>query len=138
MADLSAIDKAITEIQDFKEEIEKLKAVQTKINEQIEERERFIMAELEKNNLKSFKGNRGTMIITSRFSVKMPKDPGVKEELKDWLMARQMFDGTWTINHQTLNAVFKAELEAATERGEMIDIPGLNPVEDKFLQLRKA
>lgn len=138
MAEIKDIDKMISEIRDFEDELEQLKAVQSKIREQVEERERAIMSALEESELKAFKGSRGAVSVVSRWSVKMPKDPAAKDELRKVLEEKNAFDGLWTINHQSLNSYFKEEKAVCDERGEMIDLPGLNPVEDKFLSFRKA
>lgn len=135
---LKELDNLISEIAELDGQAEGMKLTLKALNEQIAEKERKVMAMLEQAELKTFKGSRGSMTIASRWGVKMPKEPEVKEALKAYCEERGIWDNLWTINHQTLNSMFKQAMEAATEAGEMIDIPGLNPVEDKYLQFRGA
>lgn len=135
---LKELDQLITEISELDGQAEGMKIALKNVNEQIADKERKVMAMLEQADLKSFKGSRGTMTIVSRWGVKMPKDPDVKEALKKYCEDRGIWDNMWTINHQTLNSMFKQAMDEATAAGEMIDIPGLNPVEDKYLQFRGA
>lgn len=138
MSELSDIDRMVTEIDAFNTEISGLKAAIAKIQEKVDQRERDVQTALEEAGLKSFKGTKASVTLVSRWSVKMPKDPEVKDELREWLNERKVFDGLWTINHQSLNALFKEEMARCQEGGEMIDVPGLSPVEDKYLQFRKV
>lgn len=97
-----------------------------------------IMQELEEQGVSSFKGNAGTVTIAERFAVKMPVDPDVKGELAGYLRDKGAFEALWTINYQSLNSWFKAEMDAAKEAGVYLDVPGLEPKSDKFLQFRKG
>lgn len=95
-----------------------------------------IMEALTSQGLTSFKGSTGMVSISSRWNVKFPKDE-TKAELEKYLRDKGVFDGMWSVNHQTLNAWYKAEMEASQGKGEYLDVPGLNPTEDKILSLRK-
>lgn len=137
-ASLADIDSMITECRSIKDKIEALDAEKKALNEQMSKLEYKIEAELEKNGLSTFKGNAGTMTIASRWSVKMPKDPEQRDALRQEMEARGAFDSLWTFNHQSLNAWVKEEKQRAEAEGKMFDIDGLAPVEDKYLQFRKA
>lgn len=97
-----------------------------------------VVAELQSQGVDSFKGSVGTATVSTRFSVKMPKDPEIKQELKEYMLKQNAFEGMWTINHQSLNSWYKQEIEAAKMNSTMVDVPGLEPVADKWLSFRKS
>lgn len=84
-----------------------------------------------------FAGTNGTVSVATRYQVKMPKDYAVKAELKDYLQKHDAFDAMWSINHQTLNSWFKAEMQNAQEDGVYLDIPGLEPTSEQYLMFRR-
>lgn len=135
---LKEMDEKLGELARLEKEMEQLDGLKKTLQESIGKIQRDIMASLEAADLKTFKGGSGAVTVCSRWSVKMPKDPEVKDELRKELEEKEAFDGLWTINHQTLNSFWKAEKEACEQRGELVDLPGLNPIEDKYLQFRKG
>ena len=97
-----------------------------------------IMQVLDDSGLKSFKANAGTVTCATRYNVKFPKDPDLKAGLQEYLLGKGAFDGLWSVNHQTLNSFFKVEAELAEAEGRLVDVPGLEPTADKYLQFRKG
>jgi hypothetical protein len=94
------------------------------------------MLELEKTSYDSAKGK---LIIQKRFSVTQPKDPDSRMQFFSYLRSKGLFEQMVSVNHQTLNAFYKAELEAAREKGDFdFTIPGLGePTYMEYLTMRK-
>lgn len=88
------------------------------------------------HELSSFKGSNGSVSVVNRFQVKMPKDD-MRYEFKQYLLDNDAFEAMWTINHQTLNAWYKAQVESAELTGEYLDVPGLEPQVDKTISFRR-
>jgi hypothetical protein len=79
-------------------------------------------------DLTSFKSKYGHAIITHRTSVKTPKTPEAQAMFKAWLKNNHL-EHLLTVNSNSLNALYKDELEAARERGDSdFSIPGIDEV----------
>lgn len=104
----------------------------------MEEIEAEIMRELETQGMDSFKGTKGQVYFSEKYAVKFPTDDVVKRDLENYLRGRGAFDAMWSINYATLNAFYKQEVEQAKENGELVDVPGMNPVLTKTLNFRKG
>jgi len=139
-ATLGEMNKKISELARLRDQIEVVKAESSKLNSEKIKLEDEILKQLEENALSNFSGEKGMVSRVARFDVKFPKDDEVsKEALRNFLADKGYFDNMWSINHQSLNAWFKAELEAAKERGvEDFDIPGLEPTDRITIQFRRA
>jgi hypothetical protein len=129
---------AVGELHDLSEEISKKRGELKLLTDSEEKLERKIMGILEDTGLKSFKSPYGTVTLANRFSVKFPKEPEVKKDLETWLRERNVFEGMWSVNYATLNSFFKAEMEAAERENRMVDVPGLEPTSESYLQFRKG
>ena len=103
--------------------------------------ETLVLQTLEAAGLEKFNvPGLGTAYTIHKFNVRVPKDLGDKRLLFEYMRNRQGPDATdemISINHQTLNAYYKQELEAAMSEGKDLKIPGLeDPVEQKSLGFR--
>ena len=106
-----------------------------RIAEEKKEEEK-ILAELEKKLLvlfeklgkTSYQSKEGTFGVSHRMSVRLPASPEAKAEFFGFLRSKGVFDNLATVHSATLNSFYKAEFEAAKERGEGIDfsIPGID------------
>lgn len=67
--------------------------------------------------------------IRERTSVKTPKTMEDKAALFKWLQEKQIFWETCSVNSQTLNALYKGELEAAAQEGREFSVPGIGDPE---------
>lgn len=139
-ATLGDMNKKIEALARLRDQIDLVKSEASKLNSQKVELEDEILKDLEENDLTKFSGEMGMVSRVARFDVKFPKDDEIgKEALRNFLAEKGHFDNMWSINHQSLNAWFKAELEAAKERGvEDFDIPGLEPTDRITIQFRRA
>lgn len=128
----------VTQMHQLETEAALVKRSSIELQNKADELRQKILESLEASGVHSFKGSVGSVNIAERFAVKLPADPEVKQELKDYLIAHGNFDALWTINYQSLNGWYKAEMEAAKANNVYLDIPGLEPKSDKYLQFRKA
>jgi hypothetical protein len=133
----SEIDVMITELEELRNLADARKVEYSAAYENANQKEYEILAELEKQGLTSFKGNKGLVTISTRYSVKMPKDMEVKEQLRKAL-GDETFMALWSINHMSLNSWFKQRVEEAKVKNEYLDLPGLEPTSDKILSFRRA
>lgn len=133
----SQIDAMITELEELRNLADARKAEYSAAYENANQKEYEILAELEKQGLTSFKGNKGMVTISTRYSVKMPKDMEVKNQLREAL-GEEVFSALWGINHMSLNAWFKQRMEEAKTKNEYLDLPGLEPTSDKILSFRRS
>jgi hypothetical protein len=75
----------------------------------------------------SYKSKFGTIVKVEKLSVKTPKDPDSKAAFFAWLEGKGIKDEILNINSQTLNSLYKQELEAAAQRGDTeFSIPGID------------
>lgn len=136
MKSAKEIDLMIDELEDLEVKYSARRAEATAANDLAETKRNELLQELEAQGLESFKGNKGTIGITTRYSVKFPKDIEVKKQLRD-AIGEENFLVLCSINHASLNAYYKQEVEQARVEGRYLDLPGLDPVSDKFLTFRK-
>lgn len=138
MTTLAEINQLVEQLDIFETKIASARNTLKALDEGAEEIRRKILGVLAESGLKSFKAGKGTVTAATRFGVKFPKDPDVKEQLRQYLTEKQAFDGMWSINHQTLNSWYKAKVEEAQGAGEYLDVPGLEPTSDTILQFRRG
>lgn len=75
----------------------------------------------------------GTIFRQKNFSVKVPKEPGQKEQLFTWIAehkGKDVLDNMISIHSASLNSFYKSELEIAKEEGNVdFRIPGIDSPE---------
>jgi hypothetical protein len=83
------------------------------------------LRELERRN---YKTDKGLITISQKYRVKLPVSPESKGQLFDYLKEKGVFEKYATVNSNSLNALHKAEREAAEERGEGMtwSMPGID------------
>lgn len=138
MTSLNEISSMVEQLFEYETRLASTRNMVKALDEQAEEIRQRILGVLGEAGLKTFKAPMGTVTAAVRTSVKFPKDPEVKEALREYLLAKEAFDGMWSINSATLNSWFKAEKEVAEAEGRYLDIPGLEPTSDTILQFRKG
>ena len=84
----------------------------------------------------------GQVITTESLYVPTPKTPEQKQAFFNWLREELGEDGYYTyatVNSNSLNSLYKQKVEEYGERGEILDIEGLEPPTSHVkLSLRKA
>lgn len=85
---------------------------------EVDELETKILATLEAHNQEKFSVTGvGTVYTTNKYSVSFPKDPEKANELREYCLRNDL--GTMlTINHNSLNSLFKSKKEERELRGE--------------------
>ncbi len=110
--------------------------------QRLEELERLVLQTLADHDMSSYKSAHGTVIRSLRYSVRTPKSIEEKVEFFEWLNREKGRDVYWamaTVNSQTLNSFYKAEMEAAKEDGNFdFRVPGIGePEATPILSRRK-
>ncbi len=131
MSDLTIaqFDSLIGDAYSVAADIEKLEAELLEPKRaRLKELEGKILAQLEAQELSSYKCKHGQVIRTKRFTVATPKSIEEKVAFFDWL-ATKGDEVRWqytTVNSQSLNSLYKAEMEVAKEEGNFeFKIPGI-------------
>lgn len=103
--------------------------------------EALLMEQLQLGELTSYKSKYGTVVRSVRYSVQTPKTKDDKQAFFGWLGNRGE-EVRWqytSVNSQSLNALYKAEMEIAREEGNIdFRIPGIGePSAQPILSRRK-
>lgn len=88
-----------------------------------------IQNNLEHFGKKSWDSSLGKIELRERLSVKTPKTEEEKALLFKWLTDKGIFMQTVSVNSQTLNALYNAEVDAALEKGQVGGLPGIGEPE---------
>ena len=129
------LEKAYT----LKQEAEEIGNKKKEKEEELAALNNVIIAEFERLDKTSYRSRSCDVIKVSRPTVTIPKDPAQKEAFFDYLKKKKIFEDLASINHNTLNAFYKAEFEAAVSSGNSdFSIPGLDePKNYTYLSFRK-
>ena len=123
-------------------EIETLERTVLKpLRERLDNLDSQILEHLTKLDMTSFKSKHGTVVRSNRYSVQTPKTMQEKREFFRWLNEKgpEVYWSYATVNSQSLNALYKAELEVAKADGNLeFKIPGIGePTATPILSRRK-
>lgn len=141
--EIAAFEKLVGEAYALDAEIVEIKRQTLEPKQKrLDEVEALILQTLADNDLKSFKSSHGLVVRSLRYSIKTPKSNEEKVAFFEWLnkeKGREVYWAMATVNSQTLNAFYKAEMEAAKEAGTFdFSIPGLGaPEAQPILSRRK-
>lgn len=140
---LADLNERIAEAYALDAELEELKRtlIEPK-RKRLEDLENLILQTLADHDMSSYKSPNGTVVRSLRYSVRTPKSLEEKTAFFEWLnraKGREVYWNYVTINSQSLNAFYKAEMEAAKESGDFdFKIPGLaEPEASPVLSRRK-
>ena len=136
---LSEFDALCRDIFDKRKEIEAMEE-ETKKHvaelEKLKTKAMLILKDARKE--KFFVEGKGTVYIQDRYTVSMPKEPEKREEFFRYLKENGIFESLATVNHQTLNAYWKQEWEAAGKNPDFT-LPGVGcPTLFQTLAMKKA
>jgi len=125
-----ARDEAEIAEQHFKEKSARCEALKAKVQAYMDD------AGMEKYHCAS----RGLVYTTQRMSVTVPKDDDRRAQFFAYLRDKGVFENLITVNFQTLNALYKAEFEAAVAAGlPDYKMPGIGePSFAKTLTMRRG
>lgn len=82
----------------------------------------------------SWKTSNGAIELRKRISVRTPKTPEEKKAFFEWCQKKGVFWEVCGVNSQTLNALFKSEMEIAQQEGKDFSMPGI-PSPEEFTQV---
>lgn len=120
----------------LREKVKDLEAEIKKINETISPLTQELIEIMEAMDLTRFEGSLGKVNLLTIDYVSNPQSEEDKEKFYDYLKGEGIFDEMVSVHHQKLNSFYKSKLEEAIEKGEQLNIPGLEPKQRK--ELRKG
>lgn len=85
-----------------------------------------VLGLLEDHEKEKYVTSFGSVSVTDKLSVKVPKLPEDKEKLFNWLREKEIFNHYATVNSMALNSLYKAEFEASDDLD--FSIPGITEV----------
>ncbi len=140
MVTIEELEAVATLIAEKRAEIAEISLKKKKMDEELDAIEGRMMTLLETAGKHDYRSNVGTVYITSRESVKVPKDLDSKRQLFEYLRSKNLFEEMVSVNSQTLNAFYKTEKKNAEEAGQWdFALPGVGePTVDQILAFRKA
>lgn len=139
---LAEMEELVAEFLATEDELETLKRQKVKpLEEKIAVLEGRILDVLWSNDITSYRAKAVTVIRATRYTVATPKTQEDKAAYFAWLRAKseETYWAQMSVNSQTLNSFYKAEMEVAKESGDIdFKIPGLGEPEAKpYLTRRK-
>lgn len=136
---LEEFEKLLDQAYTLKLEAEEIGEQKKRKEEHLMELNRVILAEFERLDKSSYIARRCQVIRVSKPTVTTPKEPEKRDAFFKYLKDRNLFEDLVSVNHNTLNAFYKAEFEAAVESGNIdFKIPGLDePKTNEYLTFRK-
>lgn len=142
--DLSAVtvqqlEEKIKVYKEQKELVEQAEYEVEKLKKEMNNTGQWLQEFMEQHNKTSYKSCYGNLIMTTRFSVSMPKEPEKREALFNYLKEKGIYENLITINHQSLNSFYKEEMESHLNKGELdFTLPGVSePSAHRTISLRR-
>ena len=124
----------------LKNKIDSLEEEVKGLNEELRTIQNQLAVMMKEQGVTSFKHADGTVVFTTRFTVKNPTDPADKEAFFEYLKQKNIFEDMVSVNSQKLNSWYKAEMEVAKNEGNFdFKIPGLGePSALEIISFRKG
>jgi len=140
---LNDMTKLIQQMREAKDDYDRAKKESNKLYERYQEFEVKVLQILEASGLSKFNiPSLGTTYTINKYRVSMPKDLADKRKLFTFIRdayGEDVVDEYRNINHNTLNAFYKSEMESALERGDAnFKVPGIeDPIATVGLGFKK-
>lgn len=136
------LDLAVRDYSEARREYEEAKAVSNDKHATMEDKEAFMMSLLEQAGKSKYHVDGiGTVQVIDKLVVKVPQDMTAKGKFFSWLNKTMGADGFLTyvsVNHQTLNSLYKEQFELAENKAAFA-IEGIDqPTVRKELRLKRA
>lgn len=124
----------------IKNKIDALEAEAKSLGEELKKIQEQIMLMMKESEMSSFKHALGTVVLTTRFTVKNPATPEDKQAFFGYLKDKGIFDDMVSVHSQRLNSWYKEEMEVAKTEGNFdFKIPGIgDPSSMEYLTFRKG
>lgn len=104
------------------------KTVLKPMKARLDELEARILAQLEAEEMSSYKSKHGTVVRSRKYSVRVPQSAEDKEALFSWLRTKgdAFYYKNVSVNSQSLNSIYSTEMEIAKDEGNFdFAIPGV-------------
>ncbi len=135
------LDAMIKEFKDKEAKYEAEKEVSNKAYEEYQASKEKVLAALEKiGKTKYHVDGLGTVSRITQYKVTTPKDLEQKKQMLMYLKQKgpEVYLSMVGVNYQTLNAFYNQEAEAAKEKGEVFQMPGVEaPTAEEHLRFTK-
>lgn len=137
------LDAAIKAYADAREDYDRKKTISNEAHHHAENMKWEVLKLLDAAKKKSYKvDGLASVSKVEKLVVKMPSGHEEKGKLFKWLnenLGAEGFLTYATINHQSLNGLYRKQFEEAAERGENFELPGVGEATTEItLQLRKG
>lgn len=119
------MDKLVLELKEARADADAKDEIVKAANKKVRELEGRCVAYLKELKRDNYNTPDGTIYIQKKWTVQTPKTDDDKKSFFAWLEEKGIFWAYATVNSQSLNSLYKQEVEAATERGEMLSVPGI-------------
>lgn len=123
---IKELDSVCEKACEIKREIQKLEEAVSERREELKLYENRLSAYLEHIGRDGWKFANGDIEVRKRTSVKIPRDESSKRALFEWLSGRGIFYEVVSVNSQTLNALYRSEMESCQQEGKTCVIPGIS------------
>lgn len=140
---LEDMDKAIAELRKARDEYAEASKKSKDLNVLVKKFESEVISLMQQAGKKRYIAEGiGAISLETGLSVQTPKTPEQKESFFSWLKSEMGEDGYLTyatVNSASLNKLYRDKVEEYAERGEVLEIEGLDqPTSYTKLSLRKA
>jgi len=138
--EVSDIKKLLSDILEAKSKYEEAKQVSTDLYKKYQGLQFKMLDVLEAEDMKKFPGGEYNVSVSFRSKVKLSPIAEEKEQFFNWLKSKGVFYEYATVNPQSLNKLYKTELDLAfANQHYNFSIPGVSEPElQKVLSIRKA
>lgn len=129
----------VEQLWDYKNQISNLNQEIDKLKENKNGIEKKLLTIMRDSGFERIDSRSCSASVMQKTSVRIPHTKEQKEIFFDWLKEKEIFWEKVNINSQSLNSLYKTELEIAKENGiSNFNLPGITEVSDYYeLSLRK-
>lgn len=140
---LADMDNSIKDLREWKDKYAEASALAKEFHARVKEAEGKVISLMQQAGKERYIAEGiGQISLTTGLSVTTPKTPEQKQAFFAWLQSEMGDDGFLTyatVNSNSLNSLYKQKVEEYGERGEVLEIEGLDaPTSYTKLSLRKA
>lgn len=133
---VQALRQKVDQWHTMREQIKSLEAEIKSINEAMQPLTLELIEIMDAMDLTRFEGSLGKINLLTIDYVNNPQTEDDKAAFFNYLKNEGLFEDMVSVHHQKLNSFYKSKLEEAIEKGEQLNIPGLEPKQRK--EIRKG
>ena len=127
---VAEMDAALTKLRELKEDYSNKKKESDAAYREVKEQEAVVIQMLADCGKKKYISDAGKATLVEELTVTTPKTPEEKRAFFNWLLEHQgqdVHDHYLSVNSRSLNTLFKTLSEEYAQRGEVLEIDGLQP-----------